>query len=373
MRQRWLPDRRTESSVSGRGSITVEASLIMPVFLMVCILLVMIIRLAMTQMALQDAVVQTVRLTAAHIYPAQLAVQAGAGKLSEPGRPAGEEPSRSGRPAWSDGGTAPGGERSAGYASPDNRSAPGADRSEPSGSRFASPDGRSMPSGFGELAAELAGLLPEPAGPLLEAALRGEWDEAADIAAAPLGEAVFGPLVRELAAPSALDPGRIRITRLSLPDLSDGGDAYFRIRLAYDFPLGLPFTGSHITLTADAEERVWIADPVPAQTHPDEEDGPGGIVIVSIEPSPLRPGRKAKLTAIGDPNAKLSLTVWYKSGKSRAKNLGEKMTDAHGIVTWEWHVSGNTTPGMWELEVTSEDGAKAHSYFVVRKAGDAAP
>jgi hypothetical protein len=353
-----LPDRRTEPAASERGGVTVEASLIMPVFLMVFILLVAIIRLAMTQMALQDAAVQTVRLTAAHIYPAQLAVQAGKGEPASPGIPAADEQSS----------------RSGDRSAPDAvRTAPIEDRSDPSGGRSAPPDGRSSPSGFGKLAAELAGLLPEPAGPLLEAALRGEWDEAADIAAAPLGEAVFGPLVRELAAPSALDPGRIRITRLSLPDLSDGGEAYFRIRLAYDFPLGLPFTGSHITLSADAEERVWIADPVPARTYPDEEDGPGGIVIVSIEPSPLRPGRKAKLTAIGDPNAKLSLTVWYKSGKSRAKNLGEKMTDAHGIVTWEWHVSGNTTPGVWELEVASEDGAKAHSYFVVRRAGDAAP
>ena len=73
--------------------------------------------------------------------------------------------------------------------------------------------------------------------------------------------------------------------------------------------------------------------------------------------------------AIGAPNAKLNLTVWYKSGKSQAKHLGEKMTDEHGLVTWEWHVSGNTTPGTWELEVTSEDGARAHRYFVVRKAG----
>ena len=310
----------------------------MPVFLLVFILLIAKIRLAMTQMALQDAASQTARLTAAHIYPIQLAVQA-----------ASEEQSGSGSAQI--GGA---------YASSGNVTVqPG--------------DARTSLSGFGELAAGLAGRLPEPAGPLLEAALRGDGKEAADIAAAPLGETVFGPLIRELAAESALDPGRIRITRLSLPDLTDGGEAYFRIRLAYDFPLGLPFTGSHVTLSADAEERVWIADSVPAKTYPDEQEGPGGIVIVSIEPSPLRPGRKARLTALGEPNTKLSLTVWYKSGKSQAKNLGENMTDEHGLVTWEWHVSGNTTPGTWELEVTSENGARAHSFFLVRKAGDAEP
>jgi len=294
----------------------------MPVFLMTFILLIAIIRMAMTQMALQDAAAQTVRLTAAHMYPIQLALQ-----------------SKTGAPA----------SRPEGHAS----------------------EGWPASSGLGSLAAELAGNLPEPAGPLLEAALRGDWDAAGDIAAAPIGEAVFGPLIRELAAESALDPDRIRITRLSLPDFSKSGEEHFRVRLAYDFPLALPFTGSHVTLSADAEERVWVADPVPAPTHQDDENGSDRIVIVSIEPSPLRPGRKAKLTAIGEPNAKLSLEVWYKSGKSKAKNLGEKTADEHGIVTWEWHVSGNTTPGTWELEVTSEGGAKAHSFFIVQKAGDA--
>ncbi|OUM94593.1 MAG: hypothetical protein A9Z00_10425 [Thermobacillus sp. ZCTH02-B1] len=329
-----MSDRRIEPARDAKGGVTVEAALVMPVFLMVFILLIAVIRLAMTQMALQDAAAQIARLTAAHIHPVQLAVRSAAG------HPAAE----------ADGAGA-------------------GDRTGQSGNPFGPSGDRSPQPGFPELAAELAGHLPEPAGPLLEAALRGDWEEAADIASAPIGEAVFGPLIRELAAESALDPGRIRITRLRLPDLSGGGEAYFRIRLTYDVPLGLPFTRSHVTLSADAEERAWIADPVPARIHPEGEDGPGGIVILSIEPSPLRPGRKARLTALGAPNAKLNLTVWYKSGKSQAKHLGEKMTDEHGLVTWEWHVSGNTTPGTWELEVTSEDGARAHRYFVVRKAG----
>jgi len=296
----------------------------MPVFLMVFILLIAMIRMALTQMALQDAATQTVRLTAAHMYPIQLALRSGT-KTS-----VSQTPNNASNPS--------------GYAAPR--------------------------SGIGALAAELADHLPEPAGPLLEAALRGDWDEAKDIAASPFGDAVFGPLIRKLASASALNPDRVRVTRLSLPDFSASGEEYFRIRLAYDYPLGLPFTRSHVTLSADAEERVWVADPVPAPAYPEDDEAPDGIVIVSIEPSPLRPGRKAKLTAIGKPNGKLNLEVWYKSGKSKAKNLGEKIADEHGIAVWEWHVSGNTTPGTWELEVTSEDGARAHSFFVVRKAGD---
>ena len=322
----------------------------MPVFLMVFILLIAIIRMAMSQMALQDAAAQTARLTSAHMYPIQLAVQSQSGA------------------------SAP---------QPGSRTSDGQPNVPPSAGQpvipiiagQSDPSSLSQPSSadFGTIAAGLAGYLPEPAGPLLEAALQGDWDAAADIAAGPLGEAVFGPLIRKLASGSALAPDRIRVTRLSLPDLANDGEAYFRIRLAYDFPLALPFTGTHVTLSADAEERVWVADPVPAPTFQEEEDGAGRIVIVSIEPSPLRPGRKAKLTAIGKPNAKLNLVVWYKSGRSKAKNLGEKTADEHGIVTWEWHVSGNTTPGAWELEVSSEDGAKAHSFFIVQKAGGAGP
>lgn len=363
MRQRWLQARRIDRPADEAGSIALEASLIMPVFLLVFIFLILIIRAAMVQMALQDAVSQTVRLTAAHMYPVQLVAESVADQI--PGAEGGGQPETTG------GGGRP---DSGGNGQPGSG---GSNRSGSGGAGFPNsgavnrpdvPEGSRLPD-FAPLAAELLDKLPEPAGPLVEAALHGDWQSVAEIAAAPAGDVILGPLIRELAAESALDPKRIRVARLSLPDLTGDKDAYLRVRLAYDMPLVLPFTRLHMTLLADAEERVWIADPVPAPVYGSGDEGQQGTVtIISIEPAPLRPGRKAKLTAMAEPNTRLTLEVWYKSGKSRAKNLGELTTDEHGIASWEWHVSGNTTPGMWNLRVTSEDGAVATSVFLVQKA-----
>lgn len=56
------------------GSITLEASLIMPIVLMVFMFLICIIRLSMVQMALHGTVSQTVREAATNIHPVELAM-----------------------------------------------------------------------------------------------------------------------------------------------------------------------------------------------------------------------------------------------------------------------------------------------------------
>lgn len=321
MRERLRPARRTDGIFGDQGGITVEASLVMPIFIFAVLFLIAVVRMAAVQMALQDTAVHAVRLAASHMHPAALAAASASVSADAPD---------------------------------DAREKPAA-----------APLGE-----IGSIAAEWAGELPSPAGPLLQAVLTGDWDPIADAAAARIGEAVFLPSIRRLAAESMLDPARIRLERLGLPDLTGGEDAYLRLRLAYDFPLAFPFTASSVKLTADAAARAWVSDPVPAGSRSTGSgDEPEGIVILSIEPSPLRPGRKAKVTAAGKPNARMHLEVKYKSGSSRAKNVGEAQADANGMVSWEWHVSGNTTPGTWELTVTSEDGVSVSRHFMVRKQG----
>jgi hypothetical protein len=301
-----------------RGGMALEASIVLPAFLFAILLLMLLIRLSTVQMALQDTAGQTVRLAAAHIRPAELAADAAAGGIpalpSLPQLPVGE---------------------------------------------------------IGPLAAELAGALPEPAGPLLEATLNGDWQPIIDAAATPIGQGAMTPLVRSLAPSSVLVKDRLRLDRLTLPDLQTREEPYLAVRLAYEVPLGLPFTRRTVTLTATAEERVWVGDAESAGTR---NTGTGDaidqqIAILAVEPTPLRPGRKAKVIAAGPPHAQLTLQVRYKSGTSRAKHLGEAVADANGIVEWEWHVSGNTTPGTWELVVSGPEGISVTHLFEVRKKG----
>src|SRR5690606_24183117 len=98
---------------------------------------------------------------------------------------------------------------------------------------------------------------------------------------------------------------------------------------------------------------VWMSDAAPAATDDAASEGAdqAPITILAVELSPLRPGMKARVVAASSPHAALNLEVRYKSGTSTAKHLGEAVADENGIVAWEWHVSGNTTPGIWEFVV----------------------
>lgn len=59
-----------------RGSFALEAALTLPLFLFVCIALVWLLQLARIESALQEAVDEAVKTTAAHSYPLDLLVHA---------------------------------------------------------------------------------------------------------------------------------------------------------------------------------------------------------------------------------------------------------------------------------------------------------
>jgi hypothetical protein len=80
------------------------------------------------------------------------------------------------------------------------------------------------------------------------------------------------------------------------------------------------------------------------------------VSFVSLEPNPVRPGRKATLVIRTTPGTAVDLTIIYKSGLSQAKHLGSATADASGLVSWTWHVSGRTTPGQWNWQVSNADG-----------------
>jgi hypothetical protein len=285
----------------------------MPIVLFVIMFFVFLIKLAAVQMALHGAVSQTVRQAAANIRPAALAAEQAA--VSLPG-----------------------------------------------------PRGIQVPlSEIGDVAGQIAEWLPDPAGSFLAAAARGDLQ---DSAAANIGRSVVQPLLRRSADRAVLEPDRLRLSKLSLPDLKGGPEPYLRIEAEYSFRLGLPFTKREVVLRERAEERVWVSDAVPAPNGgADPEDARARIQIVSIEPVPLRPGRMAHVVALTDPGRTVSLAVDYKSGRSVARHLGDASADPGGRVEWTWLVSGNTTPGVWELTVAAGDGARVSRHFVVEKIG----
>ncbi|MCR2802349.1 TadE/TadG family type IV pilus assembly protein [Paenibacillus soyae] len=326
MKRRKPWDGPTKRSIAAftyerKGSILLEAALVMPLLLFLLAAFSVIISLCMAQMALHATASQSARQIAAHMYPVELAqqqLQAAAGAAVTPNLPVP-------LPGWS------------------------------------------------EVAADAAEWLPDPAGEFVSSALRGDWRPLQNLAATELGRGVIEPFVRQYANDYVLKPERIRLSYISLPDLKDKEEPYIAIALEYEYPFRIPFLGRPIVLREQAYERVWVSDAAPAAYGSEAESGENTLQlqIVSISPNPLRPGQKATVVVKTEPGARVSLSVTYKSGASKAKHLGEAAADDQGYVQWTWHVSGNTTPGIWELEVEgSGRKGSVSKHFVVEKKPD---
>ena len=81
--------------------------------------------------------------------------------------------------------------------------------------------------------------------------------------------------------------------------------------------------------------------------------------------SPASPGSHATLTASVAPARTCSITVYYKSGPSRAQGLYSKRPSS-GRVSWTWMVGTRTTPGRWPIVVSCGSAGTLRTSFVVR-------
>ena len=73
---------------------------------------------------------------------------------------------------------------------------------------------------------------------------------------------------------------------------------------------------------------------------------PGGYATATVK------------TAVG---ARCSVEVWYKSGLSVAKGLGNKTAASNGRVAWTWKVGTRTTRGSWDVIVYCQKGGSSGS------------
>jgi hypothetical protein len=288
---------------------------------MFVIALVILIRTTSVQMALQSSSVQLAKQVATHWRPIVLASDSLANTVSP-----------ASNPSSAAGGAAPATEKL---------------------------------SGWREIAADAAAKLPEPMGKLSSAALRGDWHTMEDFAISQAGRSVLTPVLRDLADAAVLKPDHLELHNALLPSLTGGSNEYVEIETEYPFPIRIPFSNQSFVLREKAVERAWQPDPVPAQYK--ASSNAIEIQIVSVQPDPVRPGRQATVVVRTKPNTELKLSIRYKSGYSQARNVGAATSDANGYAQWTWLVSGNTTPGIWRLDVTADDGTSVGRTLVVEK------
>ncbi len=302
-----------------RGSIVVEASLVLPVFLFAFIFLVYIVQMTAYSTVLQTTASEAAKQVSVHLYPVQMA----ADHLK---------------------------------------------KTEPVSKAL---QGFSKIS-FSELADQYASSLPDPINKWVkEAAATGDVPlrSVKDQAASSVLDPVVKPLLKPLIQDGPLREDRLHVIGITVPTTGESNQPYFGVELTYELPLKLPFTGKPLLIRAKAEERAWIGDTGESGGAAADEGAAGssGTVTVTSVPSPAYPGQRATVTAKAEPGESVSIKVVYKSGRSTARYLGRQTADASGNLSWTWLVGGNTTPGEWSLVVESDKGAIAEASFEVRK------
>ncbi len=121
---------------------------------------------------------------------------------------------------------------------------------------------------------------------------------------------------------------------------------------------------------AEFETKVE-AEPEPEpEPEPKTEKSEEQVLFIQIKSvtSPISRGSYATLVAQTLPYASCNITVYYKSGPSKASGLYPKTASSSGEVSWTWKVGTATTPGDWRIVVISSLGGKTISettYFTV--------
>jgi hypothetical protein len=297
-----------DPTLSKGGGVTLETALVMPIFLMFIFFLIFIVKTAVISMALHGALSQTARQAASAWYPISLGLeQARSSKLNQ-------EIER-----WNESWLK-----------------------------------------VGETVSQYGKWLPSPMKEWAEQATSGSFSleqHAAKLA--------FGQLMKPFIDERALDANRLTLSTVGLPDEEDKKSAFLTLEAEYVLPYQIPFLGRQLVLRESARERVWIGGSPSISRIEKAGKEAFDITFVSLEPNPVRPGRKATLVLRTKPGTIVDLSIAYKSGLSQAKHLGSATADASGTVSWTWHVSGRTTPGQWNWEVTNAEGGKWQQPFQV--------
>ncbi len=120
-------------------------------------------------------------------------------------------------------------------------------------------------------------------------------------------------------------------------------------------------------LQINVEEKVEVVEEV-IKEEPVEENVKEKLItdieILSLT-SPVERGAKASISIKTNPNMLCTITVYYKSGASKAQGLDPKNSDGNGNCSWTWKVGTRTTPGDWRIVIKVQNIGQIEQYFTV--------
>ncbi|TDF99590.1 TadE/TadG family type IV pilus assembly protein [Paenibacillus piri] len=212
------------------GGIVMEAALVLPMFLSFVLMLIVFIQISLTEMALQSAVSETTKVLAVHMYPVDLLYAQAKSKWDQ-----------SAANGWI--------EQAKGKIEAVQQKAVNAEQFVEDYERWI-PDPVVKLIGWEQKEREQ-----------LEALAQAETEEAKErvkAAYTPVLNSAFAPIVAMHANPSRIKKERLKVTRVTFPDLNHKEHAFMSIEAEYELPLHVPFFKKTVFIRKQAFERAWV-------------------------------------------------------------------------------------------------------------------
>lgn len=313
-----------------KGSMVVEASLIMPVFIAFIILLITMIRISMVEIALDHAVSEATKQVATHIYPVGIMVE-----------------------KWNETETA----------------TTVHEGLEKIGNI------RNQAIEIEEVIKQYEGLLPEEI--IMLASIREQFEGKVINQYDQAVSAVFQPIVDHYVDDRMISLERFHVTKVILPNFNSDSP-FFGIEARYDMPLAIPFFERTFTFKKQAYERIWYGTTY--IHHPDSENGTDSntdngdeedsankegdqdqdelddkdeeTLYIDHISSPVQRGHKVHIIVRGPPNQSANVKLFYQSGFKKDKNC---RFNSEGWMFCDIIIGGHSNEGKYEAVVTSGD------------------
>lgn len=304
-----------------RGSITLEAAVIMPVFISFLLFLITMVRIALVDLALYQMVTESSKQAAAQMYLVQLTYD----HIQD--TPIGE---------WL--------ERVGGQKETIENTRRSTEQ------RFKNMD---------VVINQFEHILPDEIVQLLR--MSGESsDPLVGAYHRTLGQ-LFKPYVTQFADQRVLDIEQLYITKVVFPNLKELDQPYVGFEIRYDLPLYLPFLDYTLSFQHQAYERVWIgeyyksnlvsenpslSDPFEEENDEERDEGDEKVFLrIHSISSPVQRGRSVRIIAKGPPHSTATISLYYQSGFEKDASCS---SDASGWFHCDIRIGGNSKEGEFE-------------------------
>ncbi|MGD9677842.1 MAG: hypothetical protein AB7V16_05730 [Vulcanibacillus sp.] len=317
-----------------KGSMVVEAALVLPIFLSFLLLLIMMIKISIVEIELTNAVSEATKQVSTHMYPVGLLYD----KFSETEI----------------------GEATEITIDTINDSIDKLQKTK-------------------NFLAEYSFLLPNEAKNLL--AISDRFEKGIEETYDNTLSVIFQPIVDYYVDDSIIKLENFQVTKVVLPDLIHGEQPYFGIEVRYDMRLNVPFFDRLITFKKQAYERVWLGEDLSfTKTISDSEQGDNQdeqdvidespdddqetMLIIDSISSPVQRGHKVRIIAEGPSNRTATIKIMYQSGF--IKEIKGTFNN-QGVLIADIQIGGHSNEGIYQAIITVDNMEASADFEVLSK------